>query len=126
MHKSLILISIAAAVPCAAQAPKQAPKPAPAGMVASPSAELLPDEQIQQVLNRLTFGARPGDAAKVRAMGVDKWIDQQLHPERIDDQAGDQLLAHYSIFNMKTGDIVRDFTSLQQLQRQAKKAAGSD
>lgn len=124
MHKSLILISIAAAIPCAAQAPKQLPKQAPA--VASQSGELLPDEQVQQVLNRLTFGARPGDAAKVRAMGVDKWIDQQLHPERIDNQAADQLLAHYSVFNMKTGDIVRDFVSLQQLQREAKKAAGAD
>ena len=42
--------------------------------------ELLPDEQIQQILNRLTFGARPGDAERVRAMGVDKWIDSNCIP----------------------------------------------
>src|SRR5438445_12725998 len=57
--------------------------------------ELLPDEQVQQVLNRLGFGARPGDAAKVRAMGVDKWIQTQLHPESIPDDANARIIARY-------------------------------
>src|ERR1700723_338463 len=41
------------------------------------------DQRIEQALNRLTFGARPGDAAEVKAMGLKVWIDRQLHPERI-------------------------------------------
>ena len=41
------------------------------------------DQRISQALNRLTFGPRPGDAAQVRAMGLKKWIDLQLHPEQI-------------------------------------------
>jgi len=93
---------------------------------AAKSGELLPDEQIQQVLNRLTFGARPGDAAKVRSMGIDKWIDWQLHPERIDDRATDELMAKYPIYSMKTPDIVRNFNLVQQLQRQVKKADAGD
>ena len=36
-----------------------------------------------QALNRLTFGPRPGDIQQVAAMGVDRWIDLQLHPEKI-------------------------------------------
>jgi uncharacterized protein (DUF1800 family) len=53
----------------------------------------IPDEAtITHVLNRLTFGARPGDVAKVRATGLTSWIDQQLHPERIDDAAATALL----------------------------------
>ena len=47
--------------------------------------KLLLDKQIVHVLNRLTFGPRPGDVQQVRLMGVDKWIDQQLHPERISE-----------------------------------------
>ena len=39
--------------------------------------------RIEQALNRLTFGARPGDAAAVRKIGLKKWIDLQLHPDRI-------------------------------------------
>ena len=45
--------------------------------------KLTPDKQILHTINRLTFGARPGDLAEVRRLGVEKWIDQQLHPERI-------------------------------------------
>jgi len=45
--------------------------------------KLTVDKQIVHALNRLTFGPRPGDAAEVRRLGVDKWIDLQLHPERI-------------------------------------------
>lgn len=45
--------------------------------------KLSKDQQIVQVLNRLTFGPRPGDVEEVRRMGVDKWVDLQLHPDRI-------------------------------------------
>ena len=47
------------------------------------------DEQKRALhaLNRLAFGPRPGDVERVSAMGVDKWIDQQLHPENPDLQA---------------------------------------
>ncbi len=47
------------------------------------SPKLSKDEQVIHALNRLTFGPRPGDAEAVRKMGVKKWIDLQLHPERI-------------------------------------------
>ena len=42
-----------------------------------------PNERILHVLNRLTFGPRPGDIEAVRAMGVDAFIEQQLHPASI-------------------------------------------
>jgi uncharacterized protein (DUF1800 family) len=90
------------------------------------SSDLLPEEQIQQVLSRLTFGARPGDADKVRAMGIDKWIDRQLHPEKIDDSLADKVILSYSVYDRSTPDIVRDYTVLQQLQRQAKRTAAMD
>src|SRR5580700_1357153 len=44
---------------------------------------LSQDRQILQALNRLTFGPRPGDVEEVRRVGVAKWIELQLHPERI-------------------------------------------
>src|SRR5262245_61308415 len=45
--------------------------------------KLTLDKQIVHVLTRLTFGPRPADVEQVRRLGVDKWIDQQLHPEQI-------------------------------------------
>jgi uncharacterized protein (DUF1800 family) len=66
-------------------------------------------QQVAHVLSRLTFGARPGDAIRVRAMGVDAWIAQQLRPERIPDPATEQFLSRYETLAMTSADIYRQF-----------------
>ena len=45
--------------------------------------KLSKDEEAIHVVDRLTFGPRPGDIEAVRKIGVKKWIESQLHPERI-------------------------------------------
>ena len=45
--------------------------------------KLAPDDQILHALDRLSFGPRPGDVEAVKKIGLKKWIDLQLHPERI-------------------------------------------
>ena len=57
--------------------------------------KLSPDRQAVHVLNRLTFGPRPGDVDQVRRIGIDAWIDQQLHPDRLAESPalGDKLRA---------------------------------
>src|SRR5438270_8349084 len=52
------------------------------------------------VLNRLAFGPRPGDVEKVAAMGVDKWIEQQLRPDKIDDSGLQARLAPFRTLQM--------------------------
>ena len=71
--------------------------------------ELDADQQVAHALSRLTFGARPGDAARVRALGVDKWIDLQLHPDRIDDAATTQFLSRYETLGMTSAQLYREF-----------------
>src|SRR5262249_42889566 len=66
-------------------------------------------------LNRLTFGPRHGDMAKVQAMGVDKWIEQQLHPEKMDDAAMEARLTPSRTLKMNTQEIVRAFPPPQLL-----------
>src|SRR5271166_4469856 len=53
------------------------------------------DEQKRALhaLDRLTFGPRPGDVQSVTTMGVEKWIELQLHPEKIDNSAMQARLA---------------------------------
>ncbi len=41
------------------------------------------DQAVLHALGRLTFGPRPGDVEKVKEMGLNRWIDLQLHPDRI-------------------------------------------
>jgi hypothetical protein len=63
-----------------------------------------PDDQRRALhaLNRLTFGPRPGDVQLVLAMGVEQWIDLQLHPEKIDDGALNGRLEPLRTLRMST------------------------
>jgi len=60
-------------------------------------------------LNRLAFGPRPGDVQRVTEMGIDKWIELQLHPDKIDDSALDARLAPFRTLRMGTSEIVENF-----------------
>ncbi len=53
------------------------------GPVLAQAEPMSQDQAARHVLDRLSFGPRPGDIDQVAAMGVDAWIDRQLHPERI-------------------------------------------
>lgn len=88
--------------------------------------ELLPDQQVQQVLNRFAFGGRPGDAAKVRAMGVDRWIALQLHPEHIDDRATDRIIASYEMLDEPTAKILESYREVRDARKSAAQRAGGN
>jgi uncharacterized protein (DUF1800 family) len=47
--------------------------------------KLSKDDQILHALDRLTFGPRPGDVERVKKIGLKKWVFQQLHPDRMDE-----------------------------------------
>jgi hypothetical protein len=68
-------------------------------------------------LNRLTFGARPGDVQQVMAVGVDRWIDQQLHPEKISDGTMELRLEPLRTLRMSTREIMEDFPDGQMIKQ---------
>lgn len=71
------------------------------------------------VLNRLSFGPRPGDIDRVAQLGVDKWIDLQLHPEKIDDAALDTRLSPFRTLRMDTREIVENFPNNELIKQVA-------
>ena len=77
------------------------------------SAQMDEQKRAAHALNRLTFGPRPGDIARATAVGMDKWIEQQLHPEKIDDSALDTRLASFRTLHMNTRELVENFPSPQ-------------
>jgi len=89
----------------------QAAAPAQMGM------DMDKDKRIVHALNRFTFGVRPGDVERVRAMGLDKWLDQQLHPERIDDSTLEARLAPFRTLKMSTREMVESFPPPQVLRQ---------
>ena len=79
-------------------------------------------------LNRLTFGPHPGDVQQVAAMGVDRWIDLQLHPEKINDDALDGHLQAFRTLRMSSKELAEDFPDGQELNQvlNGKKSMPSD
>jgi len=66
---------------------------------------LTEQQKISHVLNRLGFGARPGDVEKVKAIGLQKYIDQQLDPASIPDAALEAKVKNLEIFNLSTAEL---------------------
>jgi uncharacterized protein (DUF1800 family) len=79
---------------------------------------LTEDQKILHVLNRLGFGARPGDVEKVKAMGLQKYIDQQLNPSSINDSVAESKVKNLEIFNMSTAQLFEKYPNPGALLRQ--------
>jgi uncharacterized protein (DUF1800 family) len=79
------------------------------------AAQMDQRKQAVHVLNRLTFGPRPGEVDRVMAIGVDKWIDQQLHPDKIDDNALESRLSPFRTLRMDTREMVESFPPEQMI-----------
>src|SRR5580765_1923293 len=84
------------------------------------------DRTIGHVLNRLGFGARPGDVDRLRAMGVERYIDEQLHPDRITDTDVDRRLAGLTTLKMSSRQIAEEFEIPQIQARRARQAAAKN
>ena len=80
-----------------------------------PITELTEDEAALHALNRLAYGPRPGDVERVKQMGLEKWIDEQLHPERIDDHAVQVRLEEYPAIRMSTEELLARYPRPQQI-----------
>ncbi len=110
---ALLLASVAlAAWPAARQMPSgqsQATGAAPLSKAFRgklPITELTEEEAVLHALGRLGYGPRPGDMERVKRMGLEKWIDQQLHPASIDDSALDARLARFKTLRMSSKQLL--------------------
>jgi uncharacterized protein (DUF1800 family) len=74
-----------------------------------PITELNEEEAILHALNRLGYGPRPGDVDRVRQMGLEKWIEQQLHPESLDDSALAARLESYPTLAMSPATLLSEY-----------------
>jgi uncharacterized protein (DUF1800 family) len=78
-------------------------------------AEMDSHKRALHALNRLAFGPRPGDLERVESMGVEKWINSQLHPDKIDDSALEARLTSFRTLRMSTREIVEKFPPPQEI-----------
>jgi uncharacterized protein (DUF1800 family) len=116
---TLALLAVSVIAPLHAQ--KKAttkPKP-PAAAKPAPLLPLTEQERAQQLLNRFTFGPRPGDLEQVLAITPDKWFEQQLNPASIPDPILDKRLNDYPTLNMQPDQALLVFPDRGAIQQVA-------
>lgn len=79
------------------------------GAVATAPAPPADSTAILHLLQRTTYGPRPGDVAAVRAMGTGTWLERQLDPVRIDDAAVDRALGAWPTLGRSIADLHREY-----------------
>src|SRR5947209_18594602 len=82
------------------------------------------DRMIVHVLNRVAFGPRAGDVDRVKAIGVQRYIDEQLHPERIPDAAMSARLSGLTTLGMSSRELAAPY-EIPQLQARLERKHGA-
>jgi uncharacterized protein (DUF1800 family) len=84
-----------------------------------PITELTEEQAVLHALNRLAYGPAPGDVERVRKMGLEKWIDQQLHPESVDDSTLDKRLEKYPTLKASAHNLLDEYPPAALAAKQA-------
>lgn len=94
-----------------------------AGLIGNPPSpvrgkSLTEEQKILHVLNRLGFGARVGDVEKVKKIGLEKYIEQQLDPASIDDSVAEAKVKGLEVFGLTTSEVFAKYPNPGALLRQ--------
>lgn len=81
--------------------------------IAAIRSDLTPDQRIEHALNRLAYGARPGDVERVSAVGLERWIGMQLAPTHINDRVADSVVATYRAMQTPTRELTEMFREVR-------------
>jgi uncharacterized protein (DUF1800 family) len=93
--------------------------PAPVVGAKSRAARLTDDQKILHLLNRITFGPRPGEIARVKALGIERFIDEQLQSETIDDSELAKRLAVLPTQRMAPAELYQFYPPQQIAEQRA-------
>ena len=84
------------------------------------------DKTIVHVLNRLGYGPAPGDVERIRRIGLEGYIEQQLRPARIADETMAARLAGFETLSLSTRQLADEYylPAVRQ-RREAQRAAAA-
>ena len=121
----LVCLLVAPSYAVHASAGRRADKTA----VTIPDTGLTQDQKILHALNRLGFGPRPGDAERIRVVGLDRWIERQLNPESLPDRGMADRLAPLETIRLPQEQLLAKYPPpqlLRALERQLTTRMGMD
>jgi uncharacterized protein (DUF1800 family) len=92
-----------------------------------PATESAPDDALARIvhaLQRLTYGPRPGDVDAVKRLGLERFVESQLHPERLPDQALEARLASLKTIGLDTAALREGYEIPREVKQEYKERLG--
>jgi uncharacterized protein (DUF1800 family) len=80
-----------------------------------PITQLSEDEAILHALDRMAYGPRPGDVERIKKMGLEKWITEQLNFNSGDDPDLDPKLSEFKTLRMSSEELLAKYPALNQV-----------
>ena len=79
--------------------------------------KLTEEQKVAHLLDRVTFGARPGDVERVMKLGWEKYLDEQFRPERISDQLARAEVEEYRKYSSEQRRIGEELSPPKSFNR---------
>ena len=111
------LLAFGSPVGASQEAKSQKQKGAQASSQSDAAKKLTEEQKVAHLIDRVTFGARPGDVERVMKLGWEKYLDEQLRPERISDQAVEQRLKNIESIHLSGSELAKNYPPPQILQQ---------
>jgi uncharacterized protein (DUF1800 family) len=111
------LLAFGSPVGASQEAKSQKQKGAQAPSQSDAAKKITEEQKVAHLLDRVTFGARPGDIERVLKLGWEKYLDEQLRPERISDQAVEQRLKNIESIHLSSAELAKNYPPPQVLQQ---------
>jgi uncharacterized protein (DUF1800 family) len=71
-------------------------------------------QDTRHLVSRITFGERPGDIERIHDLGIHEYVEQQLHPDGVDDRSAEARLANLTSIRMQTAELTSHYQPLRR------------
>lgn len=104
----VLILTLSVATPLSVLAQKsKSPIPVPG--------KLTEQQKVLHLLDRITFGARPGEVDRINQIGWEKYLEEQMQPEKINDEIVTQKLQPLATLKMSDEQIVKTYDPPQDV-----------
>jgi uncharacterized protein (DUF1800 family) len=113
----VFLLAFGSPVGASQEAKSQKQKGAQGPSQSDAAKKLNEEQKVAHLLDRVTFGARPGDVERVMKLGWEKYLEEQLRPERISDQVVEHRLKNIESIHLSSAELAKNYPPPQVLKQ---------
>jgi uncharacterized protein (DUF1800 family) len=86
---------------------------------------LSEEQKASHILERITFGPRPGDVERVMKLGWRKYLEEQLNPDSVTDKMIEEKLKPLASVHLSSSQLAHDYVQPAVVQKALEARGGS-